>query len=161
MLLQQVGESFPVIFERIVKIGEVVPPRPVVTAVSRFGQIADGNVGAGIVFPHEQGEVALAEIAAHEDFAEVVVEFPVVVHDGGEQGIHLCEDLRKFLLLVGLVAADNLQIFLFPIVFLCKVNGVGYGDSPALEQVGHEFGSIHRISGFFDVLYDLFDFGIG
>ena len=59
MLLQQVGEPFPVIFERLVKVGKVMPPRPVVTAVSRFGQIADGNVGAGIVFPHKQGEVAL------------------------------------------------------------------------------------------------------
>ena len=58
MLLQQVGEPFPVIFERLVKVGKVMSPRPVVTAVSRFGQIADGNVGAGIVFPHEQGEVA-------------------------------------------------------------------------------------------------------
>lgn len=59
MLLQQVGEPFPVIFERLVKVGKVMSPRPVITAVSRFGQIADGNVGAGIVFPHEQGEVAL------------------------------------------------------------------------------------------------------
>ena len=57
MLLQQIGKPFAVIFERLVKIGEVMPPRPVVTAVSRFGQVADGDVGAGIVFAHEQGEV--------------------------------------------------------------------------------------------------------
>ena len=100
----------------------------------------------------------IAEIAAHEDFAEVVVEFPCVVHDGGEQGIHLCEDLRKFPLLVGLVVSDNVQISLFPFIFLCKVNCVGYGDCLAFEQVGHEFGSVYRISGFFDILYDLFDF---
>ena len=58
MLLQQVGEPFPVIFERLVKVGKVMSPRPVITAVSRFGQIADSDVGAGIVLPHEQGEVA-------------------------------------------------------------------------------------------------------
>ena len=33
-------------------------PRPVEISVSRFGQVADGDVGAGIVLPHEQGEVA-------------------------------------------------------------------------------------------------------
>ena len=97
----------------------------------------------------------IAEIAAHKDFAEVVVEFAVVVHDGGEQGIHLCEDLCEFLLLVGLITADNLQIPFFPFIFLCKVKCVGNGDCAALEQVGHEFGSIYRISGFFNVLYDI------
>ena len=54
-----------VIVKRLVKVGKVMSPRSVVTAVSRFGQIADGNVGAGIVFPHEQGEVALDELALH------------------------------------------------------------------------------------------------
>ena len=100
----------------------------------------------------------IPEIAAHEQFAEVVVESAVVVHDGGEQGIYLCEDFRKFLLLVRLVTADDLQIPFFPSIFLREVNCVGYGDSATLEQVGHEFGSVHRISGFFDILYDVVDF---
>ena len=59
MLLQQVGKPFVVIFECLVKIGEVMSPRPVEIVFIGFRQIADGNVGAGIVFPHEQGEVAL------------------------------------------------------------------------------------------------------
>ena len=36
-----------------------MPPGPVEIVFIGFRQIADGNVGAGIVFPHEQGEVAL------------------------------------------------------------------------------------------------------
>lgn len=61
----------------------------------------------------------------------------------------------RVFLLVGLVTTDNLQIPFFPFIFLCKVNSVGYGDSPAFKQVGNEFGSIYRISGFFNVLYDI------
>ena len=60
-------KPFTVIFERFVKIGEVMSPRPVVSAVLSFGQVADGNVGAGIVLPHEQGEVALIRSVAKYD----------------------------------------------------------------------------------------------
>ena len=65
--LLKLGKPFSVIFERLVKIGEVMSPRPVEISVSRFGQVADSDVGAGIVLPHEQGEVALVRSVAKYD----------------------------------------------------------------------------------------------
>ena len=42
-------------------------PRPVEIPGFSFGQVADGDVGAGIVLPHEQGEVALVRSVAKYD----------------------------------------------------------------------------------------------
>lgn len=44
-----------------------MPPRPVEIAVSRSGQVAHGNVGAGIVLPHEQGKVAFVRSVKEYD----------------------------------------------------------------------------------------------
>lgn len=64
----------------------------------------------------------VAEFTAHKDLAEVVVEFTVVVNHGREQSIDLGEYLRKFLLQVGFIAADNAQISFLAFVTLGKID---------------------------------------
>ena len=57
-----------------------------------------------------------AEIAAHEDLAEVVVEHAVVIDYGRKQSINLRENLCKAFLLVGLIGLNDLHIPFFPFV---------------------------------------------
>ena len=102
--------------------------------------------------------VLVAEIAFHEQLAEIVVEFAVVVDDGGEQSVNLAENLRKFLLQGWRIAFDDLQIPLFTFLFLCEVDLIGNCDGAALEQVRNEFAFIHLIGGAFDVFYDIVKF---
>ena len=70
-------------------------------------------------FCHETGDVIgseelsrmlVAEIAVHEEPAEVVVESPVVIDHGGEQREYLGEDVRKRVLIFFRIALHDLQV---------------------------------------------------
>ena len=67
MPLRELGKPFAVIGNSFVKVGEIMSPSPIVTAVFRFGQGANGYVGAGIVFLHEQSGIAfVSRIKKHD-----------------------------------------------------------------------------------------------
>ena len=117
-------------------------------------------------FRHEVGNVIgreelprafIAEIAVHEEPAEVVVESPVVIDHGREQREYLGEDVRKRVLIFFRIVLHELQISLLALLPLRQIDEVGNGDRPALHEVGNEFVLICASGGTFDIFHDLFD----
>ena len=118
-------------------------------------------------FRHEMGNVIgreelprmfVAEIAVHEELAEVVVESPVVIDHGGEQCEYLGEDVRKRVLVFFRIVLHDLQVPLLALFPLRQIDEVGNSDGAAFHEVGNEFVLVRATCGTFDVLHDLFDF---
>lgn len=66
----------------------------------------------------ELSRVLIALIAVHEQFAEIIVEFTVVVHDGREQGEEIGKEFDNQFLFIGFVSVGDLQIPLFALMKL-------------------------------------------
>ena len=118
-------------------------------------------------FRHEVGDVVgreelprvfIAEIAVHEEFAEVVVEFLVVIDYGGEQREYFGEDVRKRVLIFFRIALHDLQVPFLAFLPLRQIDEVGNSDGAAFHEVGNEFVLVRASGGTFDILHDLFDF---
>ena len=123
-------------------------------------------------FRHETGDVIgreelprmfVAEIAVHEEHAEVVVESPVIVDHGGEQREYLGEDVRKRVLVFFRIALHDLQVPFLAFFPLRQIDEIGNCDGSTLHEVGNEFVLVRASGGAFDILHDLLDFrnGIG
>ena len=123
-------------------------------------------------FCHETGDVIgreelprmlVAEIAVHEELAEIVVESPVIIDYGGEQREYLGEDVRKRVLVFFRIALHDLQVPLLAFFPLRQINEVGNGDCSAFHEVGNELMLVRAPCGTFDIFHDLLDLwnGIG
>ena len=102
----------------------------------------------------ELSRMFVALIAVHEQFAEIIVEFTVVVHDGREQGEEIGKEFDNQFLFVGFVSVDDLQIPLFAFVKLCFIHCIGNGDRAAFEKSGKEHVFIYLIHAPFYFLDD-------